>query len=470
MKTPIGKKIFRVYNERELKHKKNKIFVTKKAGSSFNNGYEKTKYETSHKKPIENKVNTKKLPKFKFISNHNTITFQTNIYNKTNITNRIPLSSKKIHFFLYKETKNWNKKEKNQLKKKTKRQKYQHIKRHQNSQTKQSKQQSSTINFTYEGKQFTSGRWRKEEHKKFIDAIIQYGNDWRQVQKSVGTRTSTQARSHAQKFFEKLKRSNLLKFNVDFTKNSLKNLHDIMEEMSSKEFQKTLKILNSLAYERESNGKKRNKEEVEFDSSDELLEEKIDDNNNIEEISNNSIINEKSNLLEKEKEKEYNESIHERKNRVNFLDNNELIDFNNYYNSLIINNEISNNINNDIFSKNEKKDLDFSEQKKYLCQGFKEIKNRINKDNIYKFVDGFNDNNNIYDYKNNNNFPHYLFPIDTKEEELGFNQIFTSIINSNNKSNMNNNFIDLNYNNNFPRSRKISIDDSNLLSSFNYKL
>lgn len=43
------------------------------------------------------------------------------------------------------------------------------------------------------------GRWSPEEHKKFLEAIELYGRDWKKVQDYVGTRTSTQARSHAQK-------------------------------------------------------------------------------------------------------------------------------------------------------------------------------------------------------------------------------------------------------------------------------
>jgi SHAQKYF class myb-like DNA-binding protein len=43
------------------------------------------------------------------------------------------------------------------------------------------------------------GRWTKEEHYKFLEAIQIYGRDWKKVQYYVGTRTSTQARSHAQK-------------------------------------------------------------------------------------------------------------------------------------------------------------------------------------------------------------------------------------------------------------------------------
>ena len=54
-----------------------------------------------------------------------------------------------------------------------------------------------------------SGRWNKDEHNKFLKGLIQYGNDWKMVQKIIKTRSSSQSRSHAQKFFLKLK--NLIK-------------------------------------------------------------------------------------------------------------------------------------------------------------------------------------------------------------------------------------------------------------------
>lgn len=52
---------------------------------------------------------------------------------------------------------------------------------------------------------FNQGRWSSEEHKKFIEALFLYGNEWKRVQVYIKTRSSSQARSHAQKFFQKLK-------------------------------------------------------------------------------------------------------------------------------------------------------------------------------------------------------------------------------------------------------------------------
>lgn len=49
-------------------------------------------------------------------------------------------------------------------------------------------------------------QWTAEEHQSFLRAYEAHGKDWRKVKEEVGTRTITQVRSHAQKYFLKLKR------------------------------------------------------------------------------------------------------------------------------------------------------------------------------------------------------------------------------------------------------------------------
>jgi len=56
------------------------------------------------------------------------------------------------------------------------------------------------------------GRWTREEHKLFLEAIQLYGREWRMVQTAVKTRTSAQIRSHAQKYFQKVSKQEPARF------------------------------------------------------------------------------------------------------------------------------------------------------------------------------------------------------------------------------------------------------------------
>ena len=42
-----------------------------------------------------------------------------------------------------------------------------------------------------------AGRWTKDEHKCFLEALKLYGKNWKKVEEHVGTRTGAQIRSHA---------------------------------------------------------------------------------------------------------------------------------------------------------------------------------------------------------------------------------------------------------------------------------
>jgi len=49
------------------------------------------------------------------------------------------------------------------------------------------------------------GRWTNEEHNRFLDGMKKHDRNWKKLEAYVGSRTSSQIRSHAQKFFNKLK-------------------------------------------------------------------------------------------------------------------------------------------------------------------------------------------------------------------------------------------------------------------------
>ena len=49
------------------------------------------------------------------------------------------------------------------------------------------------------------GRWNRDEQKRFAEAVLKFGNDWKKIQNHIFSRNITQVRSHAQKFLMKLK-------------------------------------------------------------------------------------------------------------------------------------------------------------------------------------------------------------------------------------------------------------------------
>ena len=48
-----------------------------------------------------------------------------------------------------------------------------------------------------EGCKQKNGRWSMMEHVRFLEALKNYGKNWKKVEEHVATRSSTQARSHA---------------------------------------------------------------------------------------------------------------------------------------------------------------------------------------------------------------------------------------------------------------------------------
>ena len=129
------------------------------------------------------------------------------------------------------------------------------------------------------------GYWSKSDHTKFIEALYLYDNDWPNIQNYINNRTYKQVRSHAQKFYLKLKTFKDEELGLDFTSSNVKNLEDIINIVKQKELisgncGKLLYIIS----DRISFGKKPLKRELE-------RLEKINEQNQINNFNDQSQIN-----------------------------------------------------------------------------------------------------------------------------------------------------------------------------------
>lgn len=80
-----------------------------------------------------------------------------------------------------------------------------------------------------------TGRWKEHEHKKFLEAIILYGNDWKCVHKYIKSRSSTQARSHAQKFLLKLRKKLKITPTYDSINHTMKLSNESIQKIKIEE-------------------------------------------------------------------------------------------------------------------------------------------------------------------------------------------------------------------------------------------
>ena len=65
------------------------------------------------------------------------------------------------------------------------------------------------------------GRWTEEEHQLFLEGLKLFNKDWRAIERYIGTRTCSQIRSHAQKFFMRLEKQQ-----ADGSQNNNSNVRD----------------------------------------------------------------------------------------------------------------------------------------------------------------------------------------------------------------------------------------------------
>ena len=80
---------------------------------------------------------------------------------------------------------------------------------------------------------YLKGHWSSEENKRFIEAIVKYGTNWEKVHNEVKTRSQIQIRSHAQKFYLRLKKCKNEELGINFTSNTIRSIKDMIKHIQS---------------------------------------------------------------------------------------------------------------------------------------------------------------------------------------------------------------------------------------------
>jgi SHAQKYF class myb-like DNA-binding protein len=78
-----------------------------------------------------------------------------------------------------------------------------------------------------------TGRWKFKEHIQFLEGLDKYGVNWKKICPLIKTRTANQVRSHAQKFFLKLKQVKDEQLGIDFTSDNINSIRDMINNIKS---------------------------------------------------------------------------------------------------------------------------------------------------------------------------------------------------------------------------------------------
>jgi SHAQKYF class myb-like DNA-binding protein len=122
-----------------------------------------------------------------------------------------------------------------------------------------------------------NGRWGKSEHIRFLGGCLLYGNNWKKVETYVRTRTSTQIRSHAQKYLKKLEKKYYSK-GLSPNQNASPN-ESFMEEISNK---------NNLSKNKENKNNFEDKKQENINNKENNTDKNNADNNNTQLFSFNN--------------------------------------------------------------------------------------------------------------------------------------------------------------------------------------
>ena len=303
-----------------------------------------------------------------------------------------------------------------------------------------SKNEENNSNFN--SNEYNSGRWTNEEHQKFIEGIFKYGNEWKRVQSIIKTRSSTQARSHAQKFFLRMKKeisptilsdeNLLLQYIISSTNNSA-NSTSLTQEQKERLFS----VIRSNLKPEENQNKNSNLNNIQYNNKKSkdlnLINEEEDDN-----LAYNKdlIINKKIIVSEAGEKRKLTFCSKKRKSSSDYiLNDNKIFNIkkdinhkksmdinkstNNFINKLVLNNlenkysfnEVNTTNNNNFFINNNINNNNFINNDKYInnCNNFNNYNstNLIIQNNYYNIINNYNGIHNQNNLNSNINNPIY---------------------------------------------------------------
>ena len=157
----------------------------------------------------------------------------------------------------------------------------------------------NTLNFTNK-KKSNGGKWSNDEHDKFLYGLELYGIKWKKFKNLIKTRTLLQIRSHAQKFYLKMKLCKNEDLGINFTLNSIRNFNDMIKQIKS--INNDYKIVNIFKYlnnEYENSQEKYKKKTINVNIRNINIHDNVNKiNEDVENIRGNNINNIEENIID----------------------------------------------------------------------------------------------------------------------------------------------------------------------------
>ena len=192
------------------------------------------------------------------------------------------------------------------------------------------------------------GKWSKDEHEKFLEGIVLYGTKWKKVKTLIETRTVVQVRSHAQKFFIKMKGCKDEYLGIDFTSNSIRNIRDMVNQIKNRNSNYNIKkVFKYLSDKYNILQKSERKIVGNNNKNNDFKRREIDNQSNIISLKENNLNLDNNILFFNDNKSNDIPKMDNQYNIINILQN--ILTINNYPNILLNYLNISNyNITNDI--------------------------------------------------------------------------------------------------------------------------